>query len=182
MVTCGFEQVDRVVLRERQSRDGRKLGQTLQVFRKKEIRSRKAPLVSGARLKPRSLKSWQLFKTNLPHQQGPMAARNWGHSLHSLCSYQGKLKPSIAYNLVAALLPKEGRGRILDPFAGVGTIPFEAQLMGHVGFGLRYQPGGDRDLSSENRGRRSVRGLEGPAEPGCSPGGRQRERSQAERA
>jgi tRNA G10 N-methylase Trm11 len=140
MVTCGFEQVDRVVLRERQSRDGRKLGQTLQIFRKKEMRSKKELSTPGARLKSRSLKSWQLFKANLPHQQGLMAARNWGHSLHSLCSYQGKLKPSIAHNLVAALLPKKGGGRILDPFAGVGTIPFEAQLMGHVGFGFDISP------------------------------------------
>jgi hypothetical protein len=68
-----------------------------------------------------------------------MAKRNWGHPLHSLCSYQGKLKPSIAHNLVGALLPKPG-GRVLDPFAGVGTIPFEAQLMGHTGFGFDISP------------------------------------------
>jgi tRNA G10 N-methylase Trm11 len=140
MLNCGFEQMDRVVLRERQSRDGRKLGQTLQVFRKKEMRSQKRRIVQESRFKLSSLKSWKLFKENLPHQQGLMAARNWGHSLHSLCSYQGKLKPSIAHTLVSALLPAKGGGRILDPFAGVGTIPFEAQLMGHTGFGFDISP------------------------------------------
>jgi hypothetical protein len=68
-----------------------------------------------------------------------MSRRNWGHSLHSLCSYQGKLKPAIARSLVTALLSHPG-GRILDPFAGVGTIPFEAQLLGHTGFGFDISP------------------------------------------
>ncbi len=132
MERAGFEQVDQIVLRERQSRDGRKLTQALQVFRRAPQPKR---TVGGHTVWPPSLKSWDAFKQTLPHQKGEMARRNWGHPLHSLCSYQGKLKPSIAHSLVAALLPKKG-GRVLDPFAGVGTLPFEARLLGHTAFGF----------------------------------------------
>lgn len=134
----GFGRVDEVVLRERQSRDGRKLTQTVQVFRKAT-----GNVVS---LRPHSSKAatskfpeWENFKNNLPHQSGEMAKRNWGHSLHSLCSYQGKLKPSIASTLVSALMPKSN-GKLLDPFSGVGTIPFEARLAGHQAFGFDISP------------------------------------------
>jgi tRNA G10 N-methylase Trm11 len=140
MESAGFELRDRVVLRERQSRDGRKLSQTLQVFR--HVNGTKSAGPVKKKRPPRAARipePWNCFKSTLPHQSGEMAKRNWGHSLHSLCSYQGKLKPSIAHNLVAALLPKPG-GRVLDPFAGVGTIPFEAQLLGHTGFGFDISP------------------------------------------
>ena len=132
----GFELVERVVLRERQSRDGRPLAQTLQVF---ERRPRRDALPVLVPLKPNRWEaSWRSFKTDLPHQRGEMAKRNWGHPWHSLCSYQGKLKPSIASTLVAALL--SGQGRFLDPFAGVGTLPFEARLQGHQAFGFDISP------------------------------------------
>lgn len=136
MQQLDFELADRVVLRERQSRDGRPLAQTLQVFERRPERNM-LPLV--APLRPsRWEASWRTFKTDLPHQRGEMAKRNWGHPWHSLCSYQGKLKPSIASTLVAALL--SGRGRFLDPFAGVGTLPFEARLQGHQAFGFDISP------------------------------------------
>ncbi len=77
---------------------------------------------------------WRNFKENLPHQQLPFSKRNWGHSNHSLCSYQGKLKPSIANQLVTSFVPEDGK--ILDPFSGVGTIPFEAALNGIESFGI----------------------------------------------
>ena len=94
--------------------------------------------ISG-KSKQRSMPGWNAFKTEMSHQVGDMAKRNWGHSLHSLCSYQGKLKPAIAHTLISAVMPKAG-GTILDPFAGVGTIPFEARLMGHTGFGFDISP------------------------------------------
>lgn len=78
-------------------------------------------------------------RRTLPHQQGEMARRNWGHTWHSMCSYQGKLKPAIARCLVDALLPTSG-GRLLDTFSGVGTIPFEARLSGHTAFGFDISP------------------------------------------
>ena len=62
----------------------------------------------------------------LPYRQEPYSKKNWGNPNHSLCSYQGKLKPSIANFLVQTFVPP--KGRVLDPFSGVGTIPFEAAL------------------------------------------------------
>jgi adenine-specific DNA methylase len=49
-----------------------------------------------------------------------------------------KLKPSIAYFLVK-LFTKEGE-KVLDPFSGVGTIPFEACSQGRVGIGSDISP------------------------------------------
>lgn len=72
------------------------------------------------------MRNWSGFKEKLPHKQGIFAKRNWGSPLHSLCSYQGKLKPSLAYQLVNALT-NEG-DLVLDPFSGSGTIPFEAAI------------------------------------------------------
>lgn len=115
----------KITLRQRVSRSQKKLSQTLQVFK---------PLAP-------SLKShikWQEFKSDLPHQSGEFAKRNWGHALHSLCSYQGKLKPSIANHLVNAFV--EPGGKVLDVFSGVGTIPFEARLNGSVGIGFDISP------------------------------------------
>ncbi|MBM6577938.1 hypothetical protein KCP91_16255 [Microvirga sp. SRT01] len=84
-------------------------------------------------------KGWSHLASALPHQSGEQAKRNWGHPWHSLCSYQGKLKPAIANSLVGALLP-QGGGRMLDPFSGVGTIPLEARLAGHTAYGFDISP------------------------------------------
>jgi Putative RNA methylase family UPF0020 len=68
------------------------------------------------------------FCEERPYAELPYSKRNWGGRLHSLCSYQGKLKPSIAHFLVAWFT---SRGQtVLDPMAGVGTIPLEARLQG----------------------------------------------------
>jgi hypothetical protein len=69
------------------------------------------------------------FQYNLPYVELPYSSRAWGHGLHSLCSYQGKLKPSIAHWLIRQFVPKGGT--ILDPLGGVGTVPFEGALQGH---------------------------------------------------
>ncbi len=78
--------------------------------------------------------NWRRFKYELPHQKEPYSKKNWGHVNHSLCSYQGKLKPSIAHHLVEAFVPVGGR--VFDPFCGVGTIPFEAALNGRYSLGM----------------------------------------------
>lgn len=78
--------------------------------------------------------NWRRFKYELPHQQEPFSKKNWGHINHSLCSYQGKLKPSIAHHLVETFVPMGGR--VFDPFCGVGTIPFEAALNGRFAMGM----------------------------------------------
>lgn len=68
----------------------------------------------------------------------PYNKRNWGHPLHSLCSYQSKLKPAIAYFLIR-IFTKPGE-IVLDPFSGVGTIPFEACLLGRKGIAVDLNP------------------------------------------
>ncbi|WP_181438442.1 DNA methyltransferase [Curtobacterium sp. MCLR17_040] len=68
------------------------------------------------------------FIATLPHQQTPFSKRNWGTPLHSLCSYRGKLKPSIAHFLIREFTDRDQV--VLDPFSGVGTIPLEARLQG----------------------------------------------------
>ncbi|NSX05680.1 DNA methyltransferase [Cupriavidus gilardii] len=131
----GFELDSEVMLRQRKSRSGRPLRQSLLIFKN---RKPKRPRASKQAL-PRELdERWSTFKTELPHQRGEFAKRNWGHPLHSLCSYQGKMKPSLAAKLIEAFLPKSGR--VLDPFGGVGTIPFEAALAGHQSFSFDISP------------------------------------------
>ncbi len=109
-----------VLLRNRHSPNRQRLRQVLLVAfaRRHRLRTRS----------PKLLPKWEAFKLNLPHQDGAFAKRNWGSPLHSLCSYQGKLKPAIAHHLVTALT-KPG-DRLLDPFGGVGTIALEAALHG----------------------------------------------------
>ena len=123
----GFRETADITLRKRASRDGRHLRQALLVF---DYRPRVAQLrmrEDAAATQPWERK-WRKFKTDLPHQHGVFAKRNWGHPLHSLCSYQGKMKPSLAHFLVKTFTSPGGV--LLDPFAGVGTIPFEAALSG----------------------------------------------------
>ena len=76
--------------------------------------------------------------SSLPHRRGKYASRNWGHRFHFLMSYPSKLKPSIAFHLVN-LFTREGE-IVLDPFSGVGTIPFEACSQGRLGVGSDLSP------------------------------------------
>ncbi|EMN4469660.1 hypothetical protein [Aeromonas hydrophila] len=68
------------------------------------------------------------FESRLPYKELPFSKKSWGHPQHSLCSYQGKLKPAIAHWLINNFVPIGGS--VLDPIGGVGTIPFEACLLG----------------------------------------------------
>ena len=74
----------------------------------------------------------------LPYRRAPYARRNWGHPFHSLCSYPSKMKPGIAHFLVR-LFTRPG-DTVLDPFCGVGTIPFEACNQGRLGVGSDLNP------------------------------------------
>ena len=131
--TEGYTLEREVPLRKRTGRGRLPLVQSLLVFRYpapgKKRRSRK---------KQAWEQQWEHFKTHLPHQRDEYAKRNWGHRLHSLCSYQGKMKPSLASHLVRAFLAKGDA--MLDPFAGVGTIPFEAALQGVTAYGFEISP------------------------------------------
>ena len=127
----GYSFLEKRLLRKRRSRNKQALSQSLLVFEyKKPAGKRKG----RNNILFQTGKNWQEFKNSLPHQQIPYSKKNWGHGLHSLCSYQGKLKPAIAHHLVKTFVP-EG-GKILDPFSGVGTIPFEAALNGMKAYGM----------------------------------------------
>ena len=82
-------------------------------------------------------KSSKFFK-ELPYKEAPYSKKNWGNPNHSLCSYQGKLKPALAYHLVKTFVP--AGGTVFDPFAGVGTIPFEGALNGRHAYGMDISP------------------------------------------
>lgn len=130
----GLRLKETVVLRQRSSYNGSRLRQVLLVFEFSPSTNGKAATAPAADWSRR----WTQFKDQLPHHDQPYAKRNWGHPLHSLCSYQGKMKPSLAHHLVKVFLPDGGK--MLDPFAGVGTIPFEAALQGSEAYGFDISP------------------------------------------
>ena len=134
----GLRRISKTVLRKRMSRDGTPLHQALLVaLYEPTSRARPKPYATRP-AGPDWLPKWRNFKHTLPHQKRPYAKRNWGHPLHSLCSYQGKMKPALAHHLLRAFV--DSPARILDPFAGVGTIPFEAGLRGMEAYGFEISP------------------------------------------
>ena len=83
-------------------------------------------------------KNWEIFKNEKPFKNPPYNKRNWGSSNHSLCSFYGKLKPSISHFLVKTFT-NEG-DRLLDCFCGSGTIPFEGALNGRYTYAMDINP------------------------------------------
>ena len=136
MYAAGFDLIDELVLRQRYSRSQMKLTQKLLVFNSKP--GRRSITQRTRKHSNGWLSQWLSFKETLPHQLGEFGKRNWGHSLHSLCSYQGKMKPSLAAHLVKTFTMPGGR--MLDPFSGVGTIPFEGALHGVESWGFDISP------------------------------------------
>lgn len=117
----------RHVLARRHSRDKSELVQVELVFQKPK-RVQVGPM-SPARAEGDVERLAAEFQAALPYKEPPYDKRNWGNNLHSLCSYQGKLKPSMAHWIVRHFVP--AGGRVLDPLGGVATIPFEAAVLGH---------------------------------------------------
>lgn len=125
--------VDReVTLRQRLSRSGQPLRQVLLVA------TAPSRMHTPRRARVAQRPKWDTFKRTLPHQQDDFAKRNWGSPLHSLCSYQGKLKPSLAHHLVKTFTSPGDR--LLDSFGGVGTIAFEAALHGVMAWSFDISP------------------------------------------
>jgi DNA modification methylase len=120
----GLALTESLVTRNRKSKKGTVLNQKLLVFEKQQERTIEDCINEFGEL--------------LPYKQGEFAKRNWGSNMHSLCSYQGKLKPSIAYHLIQRFT-KQG-DVVLDPFCGIGTIPLEACLNGRIGIGIDLNP------------------------------------------
>ncbi|MDK9730248.1 hypothetical protein KI701_18870 [Vibrio sp. D415a] len=128
----GFGTLEIVKLRERKSKSGAPLTQSLIVLEKANV-----DRVMVDTIQPQACDiphKWDMFKEALPHLQHPYSKRNWGNPLHSVCSYQGKMKPALAFKLIETF-SKPG-DRVLDPFSGSGTIPFEAALNGRTSYGL----------------------------------------------
>jgi len=137
LISEGFSLEREIPLRKRMSRGGFPLKQALLIFRYSRSHRRQAKEAKVSYI-ANWTSSWETFKAELPHQRGDFARRNWGHPLHSLCSYQGKIKPSLASHLVKTFL-SSGQA-LLDPFAGTGTIPFEAALQGITAWAFEINP------------------------------------------
>ncbi len=119
----GFELYEEQVLRNRRSKNNMVLSQRLLKFKLHKDVDHRSLFYNQA----------VNFIENMPYHNEPYNSRNWGDSLHSLCSYHGKLKPSIAHFLVKEFTQKGDL--IVDPLCGVGTIPLEACLLGRIGVG-----------------------------------------------
>lgn len=78
------------------------------------------------------------FGADMVHTRPPYSKRNWGHPLHALCSYQGKLKPALAYTLIKNMTTDDAT--VLDPLGGVGTIALEAALNGREAWSNDLSP------------------------------------------
>lgn len=66
------------------------------------------------------------------------APRRWGHPLHALCSYMAMFPPSMPHTFIRWLT--EPGDVVYDPFAGRGTTPLAACLLGRVGLGSDASP------------------------------------------
>lgn len=93
--------------------------------------------LSNIRSNTRLLKILKILKET-PWKKQPFSKQNWGHSLHHMSPYVGKMKPAIAHVLID-LLSKPG-DTVLDPFCGIGTVPLEADLMERKGVGIDLNP------------------------------------------
>jgi DNA modification methylase len=144
----GFRTLERVHLRKRISKGGKAVRQQLLVFENPRSKTNGKTKGTGVTAKvaasPAALTKssrtgdwrakWDHFKVSMPHQQQPYAKREWGGPAHSMCSYQGKMKPALAHHLVECF--SSPGDVVVDPFSGAGTIPFEACRMQRRGFGI----------------------------------------------
>lgn len=142
--SMGYQTVERVHLRKRISKGGESVRQQLLVFERpqkllatgkpKSTTETTREVGQKANLRPEWKIEWEIFKKTLPHQVLPYSKREWGGPAHSMCSYQGKMKPALAHHLVKCFsVPGDV---VLDPFSGAGTIPLEACRMGRRGYGI----------------------------------------------
>ncbi len=142
--SMGYKTVERVHLRKRISKGGEAVRQQLLVLeRPKKLQATSHPDIDkrtveeaalGRTLKAEWRNEWEVFKHTLPHQEIPYSKREWGGPMHSMCSYQGKMKPALAHHLVKCF--SSPGDVVLDPFSGAGTIPLEACRMGRRGYGI----------------------------------------------
>lgn len=147
--SVGLRTLERMHLRKRTSKGGAAVRQQLLVFENPGIRSKwkEKPAASSSAPTNRKVKvtthsvatldwrsKWERFKKDLPHQIAPYSKREWGGPVHSMCSYQGKMKAALAHHLIQCF--SSPGDVIVDPFSGAGTIPFEACRMARRGYGI----------------------------------------------
>ena len=71
-------------------------------------------------------------------KKGLYEKQSWGHPLHRIGPYVGRIKPAFAHFLIK-YLTEEGQ-TILDPFCGIGTICLESSLMKRNSIGFDLNP------------------------------------------
>ncbi|MGB2300249.1 MAG: TRM11 family SAM-dependent methyltransferase [Flavobacteriaceae bacterium] len=76
--------------------------------------------------------------SKLEWKDGLYGKQSWGHSLHKIAPYVGRIKPPFAHFLIK-YVTKPG-DTILDPFCGIGTIPLEGSLCGRNTIGVDLNP------------------------------------------
>jgi hypothetical protein len=91
-------------------------------------------------LKTKRSKEWPFGRVEITPAPGRWqeSCANTECSLHQLSPYIGKLKSSIAGDLVERFSKKDDL--VVDPFAGAGTIPLEASIRGRRAFGADISP------------------------------------------
>lgn len=142
----GYKTVERVYLRKRVSKGGGAVRQQLLVFEQSKSPSpthntgdssgttREAVAKATIKPEPGWRSNWEAFKHALPHQLSPYSKRGWGGPVHSMCSYQGKMKPALAHHLIKCF--SSPGDVVIDPFSGAGTIPLEACRTCRRGYGI----------------------------------------------
>ena len=83
-------------------------------------------------------KKWEKFKIDLPHRKHPYSKRNWGNGLHSLCSYQGKMKPSLVHHLINVFSKKNELPRKLPHLNASRGIKIEYNDEGIAAVNKKY--------------------------------------------
>ncbi len=64
--------------------------------------------------------------------------RLWGHPLHPMCSYLASFPAALAHAFIARY--SRPGDVVLDPFAGRGTVPLQADAEGRIGVGNDLNP------------------------------------------
>ncbi|MHC5719531.1 MAG: hypothetical protein ACYTX0_47675, partial [Nostoc sp.] len=101
--SVGFVLEHQHILARRYSRDKSDLVQVELVFQKPVQVSVSMAVTNEVKILESKILN---FGQHLPYKDAPYNSRNWGHNLHSLCSYQGKLKPAIAHWLIREFVPE----------------------------------------------------------------------------
>ncbi|MFX0090234.1 MAG: DNA methyltransferase [Candidatus Hodarchaeota archaeon] len=74
----------------------------------------------------------------IPWRFAPYDKQHWGHWLHSLSPYVGRITPAFAHWLIK-IYSKPG-DTVFDPFCGIGTIPLEVDILQRIAIGNDLNP------------------------------------------